>query len=170
LIRALIVSADGFEDSELIEPLTRLTASGVAVDVAAPKKGAIRGKRGQEIEAQLALTDVRPETYDLLVLPGGKAPAALQHAPEALAIARHFMARKKPVAAICHGPQILAAAGLLSGRRATSYSAVRSEIEAAGASHQDKAVVVDGNLITSRRPGDIPAFMSAIFRILGLAA
>jgi protease I len=166
--RALIISADRFEDSELSEPLRQLQAKGVAVDLAAPHKGVITGKHGHKVEVGLALPEVRPEHYDLLLLPGGKAPAELQKNARAVAIARDFLAAGKPLAAICHGPQVLIPSGLLEGRTATCYRGMAAELKAAGVDYQDRAVVVDGNLITSRRPADLPAFMQAIFKALGL--
>jgi protease I len=167
-MRALIISADRFEDSELTEPLYRLRAKGVDVDVAAPHKGPIIGKHGHEVYAGLALDAVRPEDYGLLVLPGGKAPATLQKNPAAVAIARHFLAVGKPVAAICHGPQVLIPTGLFAGRTATCYRKMRQELERAGVTYQDSEVVVDGNLISSRQPADLPAFMRAILDAIGL--
>jgi protease I len=98
-MRALIVSSDRFEDSELAEPLRQLLAQGVAVDVAAPQAGLITGKHGHKASAGLALDAVRPEIYDLLLVPGGKAPASLRKNPEAVAIARYFLEADKPVAA-----------------------------------------------------------------------
>jgi protease I len=168
-MRALIVSADRFEDSELSEPLQQLRARGVEVDIAAPQQGPITGKHGHSVSAGLALSAVRAEDYDLLLLPGGEAPASLLEIPEAVAIARHFLQADKPVAAICHGPQLLIATGLMAGRSATCYRAVRQELQAAGVSYLDREVVVDGNLVTSRKPTDIPAFMRAIFQITGLS-
>ncbi len=168
-MRALIISADGFEDSELAEPLRQLQANGVTVDVAAPRTGVITGKHRHKANAGLALGAVRPADYDLLLLPGGRAPASLRDNPDAVAIARHFLEAGKPLAAICHGPQVLIATGLLAGRSATCYRDMRRELEAAGATYHDREVVVDGNLVTSRRPADIPAFLRAIFEILGLS-
>jgi protease I len=168
-MRALIVSADRFEDSEFSEPLQQLRAKGVEVDIAAPQQGPITGKHGLKVSASLALSAVRADDYDLLLLPGGEAPASLRKNPEALAIARHFLQANKPVAAICHGPQLLIATGLMAGRTATSYRAVRHELEGAGVNYLDREVVIDGSLITSRQPGDIPAFMRAIFRITRLS-
>ena len=168
-MRALIISSDRFEDSELTEPLHQLRAKGVEVDVAAPRKGLITGKHGHKVGAGLALDAVHPEDYDLLLLPGGNAPANLRKNPEAVAIARHFLQADKPVAAICHGPQVLITTGLLAGRNATCYRDMRQELEAAGVNYQDREVVVDGNLISSRQPADIPAFMRGIFRIMGLS-
>jgi protease I len=121
------------------------------------------------VSAGLALSAVRPGDYDLLLLPGGEAPASLRKIPEAVAVARHFLQAGKPVAAICHGPQLLIATGLMVGRTATCYPTVRQELEAAGVSYLDREVVLDGNLITSRKPADIPAFMRMIFKIMGLS-
>jgi protease I len=149
--------------------LALLRAAGAVVIVAAPAAGEITGKHGKRVSAALALGDVATEDFDLLILPGGRAPAELRGHPEALSIASEFMKAEKPVAAICHGPQILAAAGLLSGRRATSYRTVKPELEAAGALFEDREVVVDRNLITSRQPSDIPAFSSEILKAAGLA-
>ncbi len=167
-MRALIISADRFEDSELIDPLQQFRVKGVEVDVAAPQKGPITGKHGHKVGAGLALKAVHPEDYDLLLLPGGKAPASLRKNPEAVAIARHFLQANKPVAAICHGPQVLLATGLLTGRTATCYHGMKQELEDAGVNYRDREVVVDGNLISSRQPTDIPVFMQAIFRIMNL--
>jgi len=167
-MRALIVSADGFEDSELSEPLRRLQDKGVATELAAPHRGTITGKHGCRAEAELTLDEVRPERYELLVLPGGRAPAVLQKNTRAVAIARDFLEAGKPVAAICHGPQVLIPSGLLAGRSATCYGGIAAELKAAGVRYRDRAVVVDGNLITSRKPADLPAFMQAVFEALGL--
>jgi protease I len=165
-MRALIVTADGFEDSELAVPLARLREEGIEADIASTRRGRLRGKHGREIEADLALDEVRPERYDLLVLPGGRAPAALRNERLALELARAFMAADKPVAAICHGPQVLASAGVLQGRRATCYSAAADELRAAGAHYEDREVVVDGNLVTARRPADLPAFIRETLKLV----
>lgn len=165
-MKALIVSADHFEDSELLVPYYRLLEEGLEVDIASISRGRIAGKHGYEVEANKALRDVDPDDYDLLVLPGGKAPAAVRKEKAALEIARSFFARNKPVAAICHGPQTLISAGLLKGRRATCYHSVAQELQDAGAAYEDREVVVDGNLVTSRQPGDLPAFMRETVKML----
>ncbi|NIR60376.1 MAG: type 1 glutamine amidotransferase [Gammaproteobacteria bacterium] len=165
-MRILIVSADGFEDTELLVPYYRLLEAGAEVDVASLERGRITGKHGYEVEANLAVDEAIPQDYDLLVLPGGKAPAALRDDPRVQAIARAFMQSDRPVAAICHGPQILVSAGLLEGRRATAYKSVAEELRDAGAEYEDREVVVDGNLISSRRPGDLPAFVRQIMQRL----
>ena len=165
-MRALIVSADHFEDSELLYPFYRLQEEGLQVDIASIARGKINGKHGYEIVVDKALRDVDPNDYDLLVLPGGKAPTKLRKEPAAVAIAQDFMRSNKPVAAICHGPQILITAGVLQGRRATCYHSVAEELQEAGALYEDKEVVVDGKLVTSRQPSDLPAFMREIVRLL----
>ncbi|WP_324780955.1 type 1 glutamine amidotransferase domain-containing protein [Thiobacillus sedimenti] len=158
-MKALIVSADRFEDTELLVPLYRLQEEGLQVDVASISRGAIHGKHGYEVDANIALRDVSPGDYALLVLPGGQAPATLRKEPAAIAVARAFMDANKPVAAICHGPQILITAGVMRGRRATCFHTVAGELQTAGAHYADLPVVVDGRLVTSRQPSDLPAFM-----------
>ncbi|ABB32634.1 intracellular protease, PfpI family [Geobacter metallireducens RCH3] len=165
-MKALIISVDQFEDSELLAPYYRLLEEGIPVDIASIHRGTITGKHGYEVQADKSLAEVNPEGYALLVLPGGKAPAAVRKEPAALEICRSFFAHNKPVAAICHGPQILISAGLLSGRRATCYQSVADEMRGAGALYEDSEVVVDGNLITSRQPSDIPAFMRELMKKL----
>jgi len=165
-MKALILSADHFEDAELLVAYYRLLEAGVVVDVASVHRGKINGKHGYQVEATVALKDVKPDDYALLLLPGGKAPTDLRKEAAALRIAQAFFAQDKPVAAICHGPQILISAGLLRGRRATCYPSVAEEMRAAGALYEDSEVVVDGKLVTSRRPSDLPAFMRETLRLL----
>jgi protease I len=165
-MKALMISADGFEDTELIYPYYRLLEAGLEVDIASMKKGTIRGKRCLEAEANKTLGEVDPEDYDILVLPGGKAPAAIRKEREALDIARVFFDKNKPVSAICHGPQTLISAGLMKGRRATCYRSVAPEMKEAGAKYEDSEVVVDGKLVTSRQPSDLPAFMRETLKML----
>ena len=165
-MKALIVSADHFEDTELLVPLYRLQEEGLQVDVASISRGKIHGKHGYEVVVDKALRDVDADAYDLLVLPGGKAPATLRKEAAAVAVAQAFMGGGKPVAAICHGPQVLITAGVMQGRRATCAPSVAEELQQAGAEYEDREVVVDGKLVTSRRPADLPAFMREIVRFL----
>ena len=165
-MKALILSADNFEDSELLVPLYRLQEAGYAVEVAANKEGSIIGKHGYEVQVDKIFAAVNPAEYALLILPGGKAPAAIRDLPSVQAIAQAFFAAYKPVGAICHGPQILVSAGLLSGRHATCYWTVADELRDAGAKYQDCEVVVDSRLVTSRQPGDLPAFMRELMRLV----
>ncbi|MCS6787358.1 MAG: type 1 glutamine amidotransferase [Thiobacillaceae bacterium] len=168
-MRALIITAEQFEDSELFVPKEALEQAGVRVDVATPEKGhQFHGKHGRTLIADLILREVDPADYDLLVIPGGRAPETLRRDDEALRIARAFFKADKPVAAICHGPQVLVSARLLEGRRATCHASVAQELKDAGARYEDAEVVVDGRLVTSRQPGDLPAFVREIMRQLGL--
>ncbi len=162
-MKALIVSGHNFEDSELLVPYYRLLEEGVETHIASSQAGPLRGKHGCLVEAQ-ALAQIDGGEYGLLVLPGGKAPAVLSKDEMLLDLVRDFMAAGKTVAAICHGPQILAAAGVLAGRRVTCYCTVAKELQGAGASYLDQSVVVDGNLITARQPRDLPDFMREIIR------
>jgi protease I len=165
-MKVLIISADNFEDTELLVPYYRLLEEGHDVDIASMKKGKIRGKKGYEVQANRAIKDINSEDYDFLILPGGKAPEAVRKEKRALEIAGDFFDKNKPVAAICHGPQTLISAGLMKGRHATCYRSVAKEMKDAGAGYEDKEVVVDGNLITSRQPSDLPAFMREIMKKL----
>lgn len=165
-MKALIVSADHFEDSELLVPYYRLLEAGIEVDIASMRRGKINGKHGYQVEANKALKDVNPGEYAILVLPGGKAPADICKEQAALRIAQAFFSDNKPVAAICHGPQTLITAGLLRGRRATCFHTVAEEMREAGALYEDSEVVVDGNLVTSRQPSDLPAFMRETIKLL----
>jgi len=165
-MKALIISADGFEDTELLVPYYRLKEDGLQVDIASIKKDRIKGKHGYEKEVDITLKEVNPEDYDILILPGGKAPEIIRKDKDAIGIAKHFFLKKKPVSAICHGPQTLITAGLLKGRHATCYKTVAHELKDAGAIYEDKEVVVDGNLVTSRQPSDLPAFMRETMKIL----
>lgn len=165
-MKALIISADDFEDSELLVPYYRLKEEGISVDIASTKKGKIKGKHGYEVAVDKVLRDIDTEEYDFLLLPGGKAPAVIRGNEHAIRIARHFFEQKKPVSAICHGPQTLISAGLMDGRRATCYKSVTKEMKDAGARYEDSEVVVDGNLVTSRQPSDLPAFMRETMKLL----
>lgn len=158
-MKALIISADNFEDSELLVPYYRLREEGVSVDIASISKGRIKGKHGYEVEANRTLSEIDPDAYDILVLPGGKAPSVIRKEKTAIKIVANFFDRQRPVSAICHGPQIVISAGLIKGRHATCYKSVASEMKKAGGLYEDKEVVIDGNLITSRQPADLPAFM-----------
>lgn len=162
-IRALILTADKFEDTELIVPYFRLLGAGARVDIAAPTMDRIAGEHGYSVEPDLTIDSVDHDEYDLLIVPGGfpdGAPATVRRLDEAQQIARSFFEDGRPVACICHGPWLLASAGVIAGRRLTSYwhDGVPEDIKAAGGLWEDSEVVVDGNLVTSRWPPDLPAF------------
>jgi len=166
LPRALIVTAEGFEDIELLYPYYRLVEAGFYATIAAPSRGRVRGKHGYEVEADASLDAVDPGEYDLLILPGGRGPERARIHPRAGEVVRHFFNSDKPVAAICHGPQLLITAGVVKGRRLTSYWGIRDDLIAAGAEWVDEPVVVDGNLVTARYPPDIPFWMREFVRLL----
>ena len=161
---ALILTADKFEDLELFYPMFRLLEAGWNVDVAAPTKKEIGGEHGYSLEPALTFDEVKPERYSLLIIPGGfpdGAPATVRKNKKAQEITKAFVQKDKPVASICHGPWTLASSGVVKERRVTSYwhDGVPEDIKKAGGIWEDKDVVVDGNLITSRWPMDLPAFM-----------
>jgi protease I len=171
----LILTADKFEDLELLYPFFRLTEAGVPVDVAAPDKREIRGEHGYTLNPTLPIGEADPEKYDLLIIPGGAAagaPATVQKNRHARILTLSFFDRKKPVAAICHAPGVLAHWDLVKNRHLTSYwnDGVPEEIKTAGGIWEDREVVVDGNLITSRWPMDLPAFMKEIMKVLAMIA
>jgi protease I len=165
-MRVLVISADKFEDSELTRPVEALRAEGIDVDIASLEAGTITGKHGAEVQADLAVSDADPAGYAMLFLPGGKAPARLRESRTVLDLARAFADSGKPVAAICHGPQILVSAGLVEGRTMTSYKSVGKELEDAGARYVDEEVVTDGNFVTSRQPDDLPVFIDRMLALL----
>jgi protease I len=166
-MKALILTAGGVEDSELLVPRYRLLEEGAEVDVAAPETGPVTGKHGYSVDANLTLDEVTAEGYDLLVLPGGTGPESVRQNRNAVSVARELFEDGKPVAAICHGPQILISADVLTGRTATSWFGIRDDLRAAGAKVVDDEVVVDGNLITSRQPSDLPAFCRELMKAAG---
>ena len=167
MAKVLIMASDGFEQSELFVPLEKLKDAGHQVDVAAPKTGDIKGwdkdDWGKSVTANKAISDVGAGDYDALVLPGGVInPDTLRTDKTAIALIRSFADAGKPVAAICHAPWLLAEAGLAQGRRLTSYGSIRTDMKNAGAEVVDEKVVVDRGIITSRKPDDLDAFVSAI--------
>ena len=169
--RILIMAADGFEQSELEVPLERLQDAGANIDIASIEMGDITGwdedDWGDEIEVDVKISDVDIDDFDALILPGGQInPDLLRVNEAAVSLIRDFAATGKPVAAICHAPWLLIEAGLANGRRLTCYKSIRTDVANAGATVVDEAVVVDGNIITSRCPDDLPAFCDAIIEAL----
>ncbi len=164
--RALIITADYFEDIELFYPYYRLIEAGFETVIAAPEKGEVKGKLGYRAKAELSFEEVNPGDFDVLVIPGGRAPERVRLYEASLKIVKYFFEKNKPVATICHGPQVLISAGVVKGRRLTSYWGVKDDVIAAGGEWVDEAVVVDGNLVSSRYPPDIPFWMREFFRLL----
>lgn len=163
-MKVLIISADKFEDSELLVPYYRMLEEGHEVDIASINKGKIKGKKGYEVEANRSIDEIDPADYGLLIIPGGSAPGEVRKSEKAIEIVREFFKKDKPAAAICHGPQVLISAGVMKGRHATCYKSVAKEMKETGADYEDKEVIVDKNLITSRLPKDLPAFMREIVK------
>jgi protease I len=178
----LMLVGDFGEDYEIMVPFQALQAVGHEVHAVCPEREAgdvvktaihdFRGdqtyleERGHDFELNATFADVDPADYDGLVVPGGRAPEYLRTDDEVLDIVRHFFAEDKPVASLCHGPQILAAAGVLDGREITSYPAVQPEVEAAGCSWHD-GVIRDGNLVTAQAWPDHPTWISEFLDVLG---
>ncbi|CCW18489.1 ThiJ/PfpI family protein [Sphingobium indicum BiD32] len=164
--RILIIATDGFEQSELFDPREALIEAGAKVTLASPDVKPIQGmkhdEKGDTITPDMPLDAVRIEGYDGLILPGGVAnPDTLRTNATAVSLVRAFVTTGKPVAAICHGPWLLVEADVVDGRTVTGWPSVRTDLRNAGAKVVDQAVAVDGNIITSRKPDDIPAFIDA---------
>ena len=159
---AMLVT-DGFEQVEMTEPRQALEAAGATVEIVSPKSGRVKGWNstdwGDQFEVDVALSAADVSDYDALVLPGGVMnPDKLRTMPEARAFVRAFFDQHKPIAAICHGPWTLVDAGVAKGRKMTSWPSLRTDLKNGGATWVDEEVVVDGMLVTSRKPDDIPAF------------
>ena len=170
--RIAILATNGFEQSELMDPRENLKTAGYAVDVVSPEAGSIRGWKdkdwGDTVDVDVALADADAKDYDALVLPGGVInPDKLRMDPAALDFIRAFADADKVIAAICHAPWLLVETGIAKDRDVTSWPSVRTDLENAGGRWRDEAVVEDGNLITSRKPEDIPAFSRAVIRRVG---
>ncbi|OYY89597.1 MAG: peptidase C56 [Sphingomonas sp. 28-66-16] len=169
--RVLIIATDGFEQSELFRPREALMDAGATVTLASIKTDPIQGmkhdEKGERITPDMVLADVDVSDYDALVLPGGVAnPDTMRMQPRAIEIIQSFFDDDKTVGAICHAPWLLIEADVVDGRRATSWPSLRTDLENAGAEVVDEEVVIDGNLITSRKPDDIPAFNTALIEAI----
>ena len=159
--RVLIVTADGTEDTEFFYPYYRFLEEGFAVDVATPK-GAFKGKNGSGLKKTKGLDEVTESDYALLYIPGGKAPEALKEEAKAIELVQGFAANGKPIASICHGPQLLAEAGVIKDKAVAGWPEIEDEVKGAGATFLNEEKVEDGNFITARWPGDLPKFTAAV--------
>jgi protease I len=170
-LRVAILATDGFEQSELLEPRKALDAAGATTEVVAPMNGDIRGwnhkEWGESVHVTQAVRNANPSEYDALLLPGGVMnPDALRMHTEAVSFVKSFFEAGKPVAAICHGPWTIVECDAARGRRMTSWPSLKTDITNAGGEWVDAEAVVDANLLTSRKPDDLPAFnreMLALF-------
>jgi protease I len=161
-----MVLAPNFEDVEATDPKAALEKAGAKVVVIGVEKGEIAGKKGATLEATETFGSVSPDEFDMLVIPGGGAPENLRIDDGAVAFTKRFVESGKPVGSICHGPQLLISADVLNGRTLTSVNKVRDDVKNAGGNYVDEEVVIDGNLITSRVPKDLPAFNKALVAAL----
>ena len=167
--KVAILVTDGFEQVELTGPRAALEKGGFVTEVVSPNpkrvKGVIHDKPGKTVAVDVPLARAKPADYDALLLPGGVMnPDSLRTEPAAVRFVQSFFKAGKPVGAICHGPIMLIEAGVLKGRRLTSYPSIQTDARNAGATWTNQVVVVDGNLITSRKPDDIPAFNRHILK------
>ena len=161
--KVAILTEEGFEQVELTSPKEALEAAGATVHIISPKSGKIKAWNhtdwGIEVDVDKNLSDVSPDDYDALVLPGGVLnPDKLRQNKDAVAFASAFLDEGKPLAAICHGPQLLIETNMLNGRQLTSYPSLQTDLHNAGADWVDEEVVVDNGLVTSRTPADLDAF------------
>lgn len=159
-----VLATDGFEQSELVQPVEALRGAGAEVRIVAPKAGRIRGWAetdwGDAVDVDATLDEANPDDFDALLLPGGVMnPDALRQDQRAIEFARRFFIDGKPVSVICHGAQTLIECDVLQGREMTSYPAVKTDMKNAGARWVDREVVCDQGFVTSRSPADLPAFI-----------
>ena len=165
--RVLMFVDDIYEDLELWYPRLRLIEAGALVTVAGPAADRVyAGKHGYPCRSDAALADMQSADFEGLVIPGGFMPDKLRRDPKVLSLVWEFAGAGKLVAAICHGPWVLCSAGMLKGRTATSFFAIKDDVVNAGAHWVDAEVVVDNNLVTSRKPEDLPAFCKASIQVL----
>ncbi|MFO8234055.1 MAG: type 1 glutamine amidotransferase domain-containing protein [Bacteroidales bacterium] len=158
-----VLVGEGFQDAEAYMPIGYFTNKGAYIKVLGPETGEVKAYNSDfTIKIEKAIEDAEIDYFDALIIPGGKAPSKLRENEAVVEFAREFFNSGKPVASICHGPQILVTAGVLEGRTSTAYEEVQEEIEEAGATFVDDSLVVDDNYITSRFPDDLPYFCKAL--------
>jgi protease I len=161
--KVAILTENGFEEIELTSPKKALEDAGATVHIISPQEKKVKGwnhdKWGKELKVDVQISKADPDEYDALMLPGGVMnPDQLRRDEDSINFAKTFLVEGKPIAAICHGPQLLVETGLLKGREMTSFPSIKTDLKNAGATWQDKEVVVDNGLVTSRSPKDLDAF------------
>lgn len=164
--KVAFVLADDYEDIEHTSPMAALKSAGAEVTVIGLENKTITGKKGDTQDPDITIDKANVEDYDMLVIPGGGSPENLRINDQAVEFTKAFVKSGKPVASICHGPQLLISAEVLSGRTVTSVNKVRDDVKNAGGNYVDEEVVVDGNLISSRTPNDLDAFNAALVKTL----
>jgi protease I len=173
-LRIAILVEDGFEQVELVEPRKALDQAGAETKIVSPRKEKVRAWNltnwGETLAVDVPLDQAQPSNFDALLLPGGVMnPDTLRMQPKAVAFVKAFFDAGKPVAVICHGPWTIIEAGAAQGRRIASWPSLKTDLNNAGAEWVDQAVVVDGNLVSSRKPDDIPAFNSKVIDLFSQA-
>ncbi len=162
-VRIAVLLTEGFHDGEAYIPIGYLTNQGAKITVIGPQKGIVKAYNSEfTIRIEKSIAEVSVNDFDALILPGGHAPSKLRENEDVVAFARDFFHSGKPTAAICHGPQVLITAGVMKGKTSTGVEGIRGELEEAGVTYLDQALVIDGNLITSRTPADLNDFSVAI--------
>lgn len=165
--KVLLFAENGFEDRELMYPYYRLQEAGYKVDIVGPKaKESYKGEYGLTVVSDLSPENVKIDEYDAVVIPGGRAPDRMRLNRGLVQLVTQAFNKGKVIAAVCHGPQLLIEAGVVKGKKATCYMSVATDLKNAGGIYEDKSVVVDGNLVTSRFPADLPNFCREILRLL----
>ena len=166
--KVAVLAADDYEDLELWYPYYRMKEAGAEVKVVGTSQSTdvVQSKHGYPVEIDLKAGEVNPDEFDAAVVPGGWAPDRLRRCEATLTFVKRLFKQSKVIAAICHGGWVLVSADVLRGKRATSVSAIKDDMLNAGANWVDEEVVVDGNLITSRTPTDLPAFSREILKAL----
>ncbi|WP_163538909.1 type 1 glutamine amidotransferase domain-containing protein [Gracilibacillus sp. YIM 98692] len=165
--KVIALVEEDFEDLELWYPVLRLREEGAKVDLVAKESDkTYKGKYGVPAQAELSFDDVNAEDYDAILVPGGWAPDKLRRYPEVLKMVQHMDQKKKPIGQICHAGWVLISAGILSGKKVTSTPGIKDDMTNAGGLWSDEAVVVDGHIISSRRPPDLPPYVKAFADIL----
>jgi protease I len=168
--RVAVLAEDHYENLELWYPVLRLREAGAQVTIVGPKAGeSYKSKEGYPAKADLSMDDARASDFDAVIVPGGYAPDRMRRYPAMLRLVREVFQAGKIVAAICHAAWVPISAGIVKGRTMTCVSAVKDDVINAGANYVDKEVVVDGNLISSRTPSDLPAFCREIVKALSAA-
>lgn len=169
--KVAILTENGFEEIELTSPKKALEEAGVIVHIVSPQKEKVKAWDHDhwsiELPVDVVLSEANPEDYDMLVIPGGVLnPDAMRANKDCVSFAQHFLEQGKPLAAICHGPQLLIETGMIAERKMTSYPSVQTDLKNAGVFWEDKEVVVDNGLVTSRSPKDLEAFNKKILEEL----
>ena len=174
-MKIAILVENGFEQVEMTEPKKALEQAGAKIEIVSPAGEKVKGwehvKWGNEFKVDTPLDSANPDDYDALLLPGGVMnPDKLRTNPKAVEFVKSFLEKNKPIAAICHGPWMLVESGEIKGRKLTSWHSIKTDVQNAGGNWIDKEAVVDGNLVTSRKPEDIPAFNENMINLFKKAA